>query len=86
MSLMFQRHKKGLFQEYYFFKDKILWAMYFADIASSFMEKATKLLNWQDAKTSKTFLVMLIAIFFVVAFLPLRYFVILACKDWIVWF
>ncbi len=55
--------------------------MYFLDIASSFVEKSNKLLNWRDKKTSRTFLVMLIVIFFVVAFLPLRFFVVLARKT-----
>lgn len=76
----FQRQKKGLLQEYAFFKDKVLWVMYFLDIASSFVEKTHKLLNWQDKQTSATFLIMLFVIFFVVAFLPLRFFVVLACK------
>jgi len=54
--------------------------MYFLDIASSFVEKTHKLLNWQDKQTSATFLIMLLVIFFVVAFLPLRFFVVLGCK------
>jgi hypothetical protein len=73
----FQRQKKGLFKEYYFFKDKILWVMFFLDIVSNFLEKTNKLLHWHDAKTSRRFLILLLFIFTVVSFLPIRFFIVL---------
>ena len=74
----FQKQKKGLFKEYYFFKDKILWVMFFLDILSNFFEKINKLLHWHDKKTSGRFLVLLIIIFVVLSFLPIRFFIVLA--------
>jgi hypothetical protein len=58
------------------FKDRILSVMFILDNFSDFVEKTEKLLCWQDRKTSSVFLLVLIVAFFVVSFLPLRYFVI----------
>jgi hypothetical protein len=55
----------------------MLWAMFLFDIVSSFIEKSGKLLTWHDPKTSRRFLLILLVIFIVVTFLPLRFFVIL---------
>lgn len=77
---MFKRQKKGLFKEYYFFKDKILWVMFFLDIFSSFIEKTEKLIHWHNRKTSEQFLLVLLVVFIVVSFLPIRFFIVLACK------
>lgn len=54
--------------------------MFILDGFSDFVEKAEKLLLWQDQETSGVFLFGLILAFFVVTFLPLRYFVIIGCK------
>ncbi len=51
--------------------------LFFLDIFSNFIEKAEKLLTWQDKPTTKTFFIFLICAFFVVTFLPIRYFVII---------
>jgi hypothetical protein len=45
-----------------------------------FIEKLDKLLKWRNAKASTVYLIILLVVFVVVAFLPIRYFVLLASK------
>ena len=74
---LFTRKKRGLISSLQFFIERFLFLLYFLDIFSNFIEKTEKLIKWQDKKTTKTFFVFLICAFFVVTFLPIRYFVIL---------
>lgn len=60
--------------------DKFLFLLHFLDQFSNFIEKTEKLFKWQNKETSKLFFVFLILAFFVVTFLPLRYFIIIGGK------
>jgi hypothetical protein len=73
----YTRKKLGMFNKMNLLVDKILGLMYVLDIFSNFIEKSEKLMHWQDYDTSYAFFVVLLIAFFVVTFLPLRYFVLI---------
>jgi hypothetical protein len=73
----YTRKKLGMFNKMNLLLDKILGLMYVLDIFSNFIEKSEKLMHWQDYDTSYAFFVVLLIAFFVVTYLPLRYFVLI---------
>eukprot|EP00347_Sterkiella_histriomuscorum_P002460 403368062 len=74
----YERRQFGILEKYRDLKDKLSVLVFFFDATTDFVEKFNKLLIWQDQKSSKLFLIILIIIFLVISFLPLRYFIILA--------
>ena len=77
---MFTRKKRGIFSALQFFIERFLFLLYYLDIFSNFIEKTEKLIKWNDKETTKAFFIFLILAFFVVTFLPIRFFVIIGSK------
>lgn len=79
-KINFKIRSKGILEKYNYIIFKVSKLFNMFDTICDFIEKMNKLLTWQDYKTSLVFLLILIGIFVVVTFLPIRFLLVLVSK------
>lgn len=76
--------QKSTLAKYRDFKKNSATTLNFLDRGCDFFEKSKNLLYWNEPKMSTYFFFFLIVVFFIVTFIPLRFFIFLYCKLYLI--